>query len=120
MMVLLTSREAFESSWPAHELLLKPLERQAIAELVAYRSKGAGVPAKLRARIVKESDGVPLYAEEMVCQAQKGADITATPLIADLMAARGFSLETGQSPPKSSISIDQSEACHVAGSVLTD
>lgn len=121
MMVLLTSREEFETTWPAHELLLKPLERQAIAELVAYRSKGTGVPAKLRARIVKESDGVPLYAEEMVRQAQKGADIAATPLIVDLMAARGFSLEAGQSPPKSSKSLDQSafdpvdtQACQVA------
>ena len=92
-MMLLTAREEFHCAWSAHELLLKPLERQAIAELVAHRSKGQRLSPKLRARIVDDADGIPLYAEEMVRQVMLGADIGVTPVIADLIAARLSDLE---------------------------
>ncbi|MBV7486036.1 AAA family ATPase [Bordetella sp. BOR01] len=95
-MALMTAREEFGgSAWSAHELLLKPLERQAIAELVAHRAKGQRLSSKLRARIVDDADGIPLYAEEMVRQVVLGADIGVTPVIADLIAARLSDLEPG-------------------------
>ncbi|CAP42786.1 conserved hypothetical protein [Bordetella petrii] len=92
-MILMTARDGFNCPWPAHELVLKPLERQAIAELVAHRARGQRLSPKLRARIVDDADGIPLYAEEMVRQVMLGADIGVTPIIADLIAARLSDLE---------------------------
>lgn len=92
-MMLMTARDEFHCPWSAHELQLKPLERQVIAELVAHRAKGQRLSPKLRARIVDDADGIPLYAEEMVRQVTLGADIGVTPVIADLIAARLSDLE---------------------------
>ena len=44
--------------------------------------------ARERARIVNESGGVPLYAEEMLRQAARGVEAGVTPLMTDLAAVR--------------------------------
>jgi DNA-binding SARP family transcriptional activator len=93
MMVLTTAREEFVRSWEAHDLVLMPLDRQAMAELVVHRSRGHRLTPKLRTQIVSGAEGIPLYAEEMVRQVALGADIGVTPVIADLIASRLSALE---------------------------
>jgi len=93
MMVLTTAREEFTRSWDAHDLRLEPLDRQAMAELVVYRSRGQRLAPKLRTHIVGSAEGIPLYAEEMVRQVALGTDIGITPVIADLIAARLSALD---------------------------
>lgn len=88
MMLLATAREEFARPWPGHEMLLKPLERQAMAELVMHRSRGQRLAPRLRAQIVDGAEGIPLYAEEMVRQVALGTEVGVTPVIADLVAAR--------------------------------
>ncbi|HTK00161.1 MAG TPA: AAA family ATPase [Bordetella sp.] len=93
MMLLATAREEFVPAWAAHDMVLKPLERQAMAELVLHRSRGQRLAPKLRVQIVDSAEGIPLYAEEMVRQVALGTDVGVTPVIADLIAARLSGLE---------------------------
>lgn len=93
MMLLATAREEFARTWDAHDLPLKPLDRQAMAELVAHRSRGQRLAPRLRAQIVDSAEGIPLYAEEMVRHVMLGADIGVTPVIADLIASRLSALD---------------------------
>jgi DNA-binding SARP family transcriptional activator len=94
MMLLATSREEFAPAWQAHDMVLRPLDRQAMAELVMHRSRGhQRLAPKLRAQIVDAAEGIPLYAEEMVRQVALGTDVGVTPVIADLIAARLSALD---------------------------
>lgn len=94
MMLLTTAREEFVRTWEAHDLRLSHLDRQAMGELVAHRSRGQRLAPALRAKIVDGAEGVPLYAEEMVRQVALGTDIGVTPVIADLVASRLSALGT--------------------------
>jgi DNA-binding SARP family transcriptional activator/tetratricopeptide (TPR) repeat protein len=93
MMLLATAREEFTRTWDARDMVLRPLERQAMAELVVHRSRGQRLAPKLRAQIVEGAEGIPLYAEEMVRQIALGTDVGVTPVIADLIAARLSALD---------------------------
>ncbi|ANN76553.1 AAA family ATPase [Bordetella flabilis] len=93
MMVLTTAREEFSRTWQAHDLVLKPLDRQAMAELVVHRSRGQRLAPRLRSQIVSGAEGIPLYAEEMVRQVALGGDIGVTPVVADLIASRLSALD---------------------------
>jgi DNA-binding SARP family transcriptional activator len=93
VMLLATAREEFAPAWDGRDMLLKPLERQAMAELVVHRSRHQRLAPKLRAQIVDSAEGIPLYAEEMVRQVALGTDVGVTPVIADLVAARLSTLD---------------------------
>lgn len=87
-MVLSTTRNAFACPWLTNELLLKPLDKRAMAELVVHRSRGQHLSSSQRDRIVEKADGIPLFADEIVRQVALGETISTTPVMLDLIAAR--------------------------------
>lgn len=90
---LATARNEFEWVVPGNELMLASLERRAMAELVMHRSRGLRLSSSQRDQIVEKADGIPLFADEIVRQVAQGAEITATPVMLDLIAARVSALE---------------------------
>lgn len=92
-LLLMTAREEFDYAGPGHEVLLAPLSRDAMADLVAHRAKGKRLAPALRTRIVEDADGIPLFAEELVRQVMLGADVGVAPAVADMIAVRLADLE---------------------------
>lgn len=85
-MIVLSAREEFRGIPQVDELAIAPLSPQTMAELVSHRVKGKRLPLSLRQRIVEKSEGIPLYAEEMVRQRGPKDDVGATPLLEDMVA----------------------------------
>lgn len=68
-LVLVTHRPEFHASWASHAhatvLVLNRLGRSACQLVVADLAKGRDVPPEVFEHIVKRSDGVPLFVEEL-------------------------------------------------------
>lgn len=68
-LVLVTHRPEFQSTWAAHAhatvLALNRLGRGACERLVTGVAHGLGVPTEVIEQIVKRTDGVPLFVEEL-------------------------------------------------------
>lgn len=69
MLHVLTSRPAFQLSWPARShftsLVLNRLEPSEVEALIAKRVGPKALPAEVLQHIVTKTDGVPLYVEEL-------------------------------------------------------
>jgi DNA-binding SARP family transcriptional activator len=86
-MIVLSARDEFVCPVDAVELVVDPLKPAATAEWVSHECRGRRIPAPLRQRIVQESAGIPLYAQEMVRSYFESGDVGITPLIEDITAA---------------------------------
>jgi hypothetical protein len=75
LMVLLTARTGFVSPWssPVHEVVVSPLSAEHLHQLATSTSEGAGIPLERIDELVKRSDGVPLFLEELVRSAVAGS-----------------------------------------------
>jgi DNA-binding SARP family transcriptional activator len=90
VMMLLCGRD-LDRALPVDETItMPPLRRDAMVQLVSFRSKDTRLSPKLRRRIVEQARGVPLYAEQMVRRNPTDVDDEPTPLILDLLAARAM------------------------------
>jgi predicted ATPase len=70
IMLLLTSRDSFEAPWLSLEVVsrlrLTRLDEADIATIVQSTIDGAALPAALVAQILRKSEGLPLFAVELV------------------------------------------------------
>jgi predicted ATPase/DNA-binding SARP family transcriptional activator len=68
-LTLLTFRPTFSPPWlpglHLHALTLAPLQAPAIEQMVADLTRATALPAALQRRIVAQSDGIPLFVEEL-------------------------------------------------------
>jgi predicted ATPase len=69
MLVIITFRPEFNSHWSAHthvtSLTLNRLSRRLLANMVDEVAAGRVLPLKLREQIVRTTDGIPLFVEEL-------------------------------------------------------
>ena len=87
-MVLLTTRNAFVCEGKVRELMLFPLARSAVVELIAHRTRERCLSAVRQSHIAQQSGGIPLYIEAMLRQPTTGATTGVPPLTMDLIVAR--------------------------------
>jgi len=68
-LLLMTARPAFEAPWASdagvHELLLRPFEGEDARTLVLAMTEGLRLPPQMLAQLVKRTDGIPLFVEEL-------------------------------------------------------
>ncbi|UCE63148.1 MAG: AAA family ATPase, partial [Nitrospirota bacterium] len=69
MLILLTGRPEFEPRWPGHETLpilsLPRLTQEQTASLATHVAHNRTLPAEVLNEVVKRTDGVPLFVEEL-------------------------------------------------------
>jgi class 3 adenylate cyclase/predicted ATPase len=69
LLLVLTARPHFSAPWSAKShvtpITLNRLERPQIVALVSHIAKGKAVPAEVLEHIVRKTDGVPLFVEEL-------------------------------------------------------
>lgn len=88
-LLLLGASENFSGLPGAETLVLPPLPRPAMMEMVSYQTRDRRFPSVIRRRIVDSAEGIPLHAEEMVRTGVTHPDFEAadaTPLMRDLRA----------------------------------
>ncbi len=69
LLLVLTARQQFSAPWSAKShvtpIALNRLERPQIVALVGHIAKGKALPADVLEHIVRKTDGVPLFVEEL-------------------------------------------------------
>lgn len=82
LLIVATARPEFVSPWPERHgpvvLPVEPLEDGEAREMVANLSPGTEVPEAVLSRIVSETDGIPLFIEEIGRGALESSELHAT------------------------------------------
>lgn len=87
VMILVTTRDAREVSWLSRHLVLAPLPRDAMTELVNARARPERVSRALRMEIVDQSQGIPRYALALLQQAVSQQVLGHAPQVSDSVCA---------------------------------
>jgi DNA-binding SARP family transcriptional activator len=90
IMILVCGRDIETGMAVDETITMPPLRRDAMVQLVSYRSKETRLSPQVRRRIVEKARGIPLYAEQMVRKNPSDAEDEPTPLIRDLVAVRAM------------------------------
>jgi class 3 adenylate cyclase/tetratricopeptide (TPR) repeat protein len=93
LLVVLSARPEFQSSWPArpgfHPLTLERLPAGLAAALVKEVAKGSELPEATVQHLVAKTDGIPLFIEEMTRMALAGGEVASIPVtLHELLLAR--------------------------------
>jgi DNA-binding SARP family transcriptional activator/tetratricopeptide (TPR) repeat protein len=89
ILTLITARPEFVAPWSnkiCHKIVLDPLSNKAVQQIITHL--GEDIPIEVMEQIIRRSDGVPLYVEELVKAAKADQFIGVPARLQDLLMAR--------------------------------